>query len=94
MSHHHWMSTILNDTVDDPDLELVIKTVPHAAVSDFVSTDAGHISAFFVAAIRTTEATLLSDERCLAASRAKIAGGGYFMKFSVARYRILYGPQA
>jgi hypothetical protein len=56
-------------------LQLVIKAVPYAAVSNFVSTDAGHRSAFFVAAIRATEAALLSNQRGLAASRAKIGAG-------------------
>ena len=93
-THRGWMSTILNDAVYDPDLQFVIKAVPHAAVSDFISTEAGHSSAFFVTAIRATEAALLSDQRGLAASRAKIAGVCCFMKFSVARYGILYGPQA
>ena len=76
-THCGWMSTILNDAVYDPDLEFVVKPVPNAAVPDFISTEAGHSSAFFVAAVRATEAALLSDQRRLATSRAKITGGCY-----------------
>ena len=88
------MSTILNDAVYDPDLEFVVKPVPNAAVPDFISTEAGHSSAFFVAAVLATEAALLSDQRRLAASRAKITGGCYLLKYSIARYGFLCRLQA
>ena len=68
------MSTSLNDAVYDPDLQFVVEAVPYAAASDFISTQSGHGSAFFVTAIPATEAALLSDERGLATSRAKITG--------------------
>src|SRR6266704_3012879 len=60
---------MLDDAVYHTNLQFVIKAVPYAAVSDFISTEAGHSSAFFVTAVAATEATLLSDERGLASSR-------------------------
>ena len=88
------MSTRLNDPVYDPDLEFVVKPVPNAAVSDFISTEAGHSSAFFVTAVPASEAALLSDERGLATSRAKITRGRCLMKVSIARNGDLCGLQA
>ncbi len=66
------MSTSLNDAVYDPGLQFVVEAVPYAAASDFISTQSGHGSAFFVTTISATEAALLSDQRSLATSRTKI----------------------
>jgi hypothetical protein len=93
-THRGWMSTILDGAVYDPDLQFVIKAVPYAAVSDFISTEAGHGSAFFVTALPATEAALLSDERGLATSRAKITRGCYLMKVPIAWDGDLCGLQA
>ena len=85
------MSTTLNDAVCHPNLQFVIEAVPHTAASDFISTQSAHGSAFFVTAVPASEAALLSDERGLATSRAKITGGCCWMKFSIARDDILCG---
>ena len=66
---------MLDDAVYHPNLQFVVEDIPHAAVSDFISAQSGHASAFFVTAVPATEAALLSDERGLATSRAKITGG-------------------
>lgn len=41
-SHCVGMATFLNDTTDNPDLEIVIETAPHAAIPVQVSTRARH----------------------------------------------------
>ena len=92
--HRLGMAATLNDTADNPDLQIVIEPGPHAAVSDFISTEARHGSAFFVTAVPASEAALLSDERGLAASRAKITRGRCLMKVSIARDGDLCGLQA
>jgi hypothetical protein len=83
--HRLGMIATLNDTADNPDLQIVIEPGPHAAVSDFISTEARHGSAFFVTAVPASEAALLSDERGLATSRAKITRGCCLMKVPIAR---------
>src|SRR6266542_1700831 len=88
------MSTSLNDAVYDPDLQFVVEAVPYAAASDFISTQSGHGSAFFVTTISATEAALLSDQRSLATSRTKITRGCKLMKVPIARDSILCGLQA
>ena len=93
-THRGWMSTILDGAVYDPDLQFVVEAVPHPATSDFISTEAAHGSAFFVTAVRASKAALLSDERGLATSRAKITRGCYLMKVPIARDGDLCGLQA
>ncbi|MBI2533442.1 MAG: hypothetical protein HYW03_14700, partial [Deltaproteobacteria bacterium] len=92
--HRLGMAATLNDTADNPDLLIVIKAVPHPAVADFISTEAGHGSAFFVTAVPASEAALLGDERGLATPRAKITRGCCLMKVSIARDADLCGLQA
>ena len=79
------MSTTLDDAVCHPNLQFVVEAIPHPAVADFISTQSGHGSAFFVTAVPASEAALLSDERGLATSRAKITGGRCLMKIPIAR---------
>jgi len=93
-THRVWMSTTLNNAVYDPNLQFVVEAVPHPAASDFISTQSGHGSAFFVTAVPATETALLSDERGLATSRAKITGGCYMVKVPIAGDDILCGLQA
>ena len=83
--HRLGMAATLNDTADNPDLQIVIEPGPHAAVSDFISTQSGHGSAFFVTAVPASEAALLSDERGLPTSRTKITRGRCLMKVPIAR---------
>jgi hypothetical protein len=74
-THSVRVPAMLNDAVYHPDLEFVVEAVPYPAVSDFISTEAAHGSAFFVTAVHASKAALLSDERGLATSRAKITSG-------------------
>ena len=79
------VSATLDDAVCHPNLQFVVEAVPHPAASDFISTQSGHDSAFFVTAVAATGAALLSDERSLATSRTKITGGCHLMKVPIAR---------
>ena len=88
--HRLGMAAMLNDTADN-DLQIVIEPGPHAAVSDFISTQSGHGSAFFVTAVPATETALLSDQRSLATSRTKITRACCFMKVPIARRGDLCG---
>src|SRR5712692_3771415 len=92
--HCFRMSATLDDAVCHPDLQFVVEAVPDAAASDFISTQSGHGSAFFVTTISATEAALLSDERSLATSRTKITCDCCVVMISIPRDCVLWGRQS